>query len=137
MKPAFVPVLSAAIALAFAGMACAQESTQAVPAAQPASAPASAAARRPPTRSPAVRAAENSSEPGDLAPEQRVIPQISLPIKRSSSASPNAPSASLPAGSVTGAVNDGAARCLASKGAKEREACERGMAASATVKPGD
>jgi len=63
-------------------------------------------------------------------PEERVIPQISVPLKSRKGAVP-ATTASVPAGSVPGAVNDVAARCLASGSAAERAACERRLAASA------
>jgi len=127
MKPALLAVLVTVIAAGPAGWARAQSSA---PAAAPASA-ASAAARPNQARSPAVRAAEKAREPGSQQPEQRVIPQISVPLKNRNSPSPATPAASLPAGSVPGAVNDDAARCLAADGAKLKAACERGRPASA------
>lgn len=98
--------------------------------------PASAASQAIPMRSTAVKAAENATEPGDLRPAQRVIPQISIPLKRSNSPSPAAPPASLPAGSKPGIVNDGTARCMASSNDKARAACERGAAASGPLTMG-
>lgn len=106
--------------------------------AQPASPPASAAsasvpalaASRPATRSAAVRAAENAKEPGNQRPEERVIPQISVPLKGRSGAKAPALPASLPAGTVPGRVNEGAARCLAAGSPGERAECERALAAS-------
>ncbi|MDY0746971.1 hypothetical protein SNE35_20835 [Paucibacter sp. R3-3] len=86
------------------------------------------------TRSPAVRAAEKAKEPGSLQPEQRAIPQISVPLKTRNSPSPATPAASLPAGSVPGAVNDDAARCLAADSGKLKAACERGRPASAAAR---
>ena len=135
MKPAFVIVLAAAIGVGFIGAAASQS---VMPPASLASAPApvTAASQPVPTRSPAVKAAEYANEPGKLRPEQRVIPQISVPLKGSNSPSPAAPAASRPAGSVSGAVNDGAARCLATRGAKEKAACERALAASGPLKMG-
>lgn len=136
MKSAFVSVLGAVIAVAFTGAACAQPSV--MPASSPSSAavPAAAASKPIPSRSTAVKAAENANEPGVLRPEQRVIPQITLPLKGRNSPSSAAPSASLPAGSVPGAVNDGAARCLATSSAAEKAACERSLAASGPLKTG-
>ena len=127
MKPALLAVLVTVMAAGPAGWAHAQQAAQAAVA--PASA-ASAASRLNQTRSPAVRAAEKAKEPGILQPEQRVIPQISVPLKNRNSPSPATPAASLPAGSVSGAVNDDAARCLAADGAKLKAACERGRPAS-------
>ena len=136
MKSAYFSILGTVIAVAFASAACAQQAV--IPAAPPSSAPvpAAAASKPIPTRSPAVKAAENANEPGVLRPEQRVIPQITLPLKGRNSPSAAAPAASLPAGSVPGAVNDNAARCLATIGAAEKAACERGLAASAPLKMG-
>ncbi len=69
-----------------------------------------------------------------MRPEERVIPQISVPLKTRNTVDVAAPSASRPAGSRPGAINDGAARCLATE-ASERAACEqRESATSAPVK---
>ncbi len=135
MKSVSASVLGAVIGVIFTAAACAQSVMHApVPASAPVPAPAASKPILP--RSTAVRAAEKSNEPGTLRPEQRVIPQISMPLKSANSPSPAAPAASLPAGSVPGAVNDGAARCRASSGAKEMAACERGLAASGPLKMG-
>lgn len=133
MKTALFPVLGVVlIALVSAGVACAQGVEPVVPPLSPASAPTPAIAASKPIqmRSPAVRAAEKANEPGTLQPEQRVIPQISVPLKRRDVPSPATPAASRPLGSVAGTVNDGAARCIAVNGAAERAACERGLPAS-------
>jgi len=124
-------ILAGLLAVAFASAAGAQ------PARLP-KAPASAAsvplppmtvASNPlPAQSPAVRAAENAKEPGEQRPEERVIPQLSVPLKSRKSAANAEIAASVPAGSVPGAVNDAAARCLAKSGA-EKAACERAAAA--------
>ncbi len=131
MKSVFVPVLGAVIAIAGAH-AFAQSVEPVVPPTSPASAtgPAPPASTPIQTRSPAVRAAEKAKEPGILQPEQRVIPQISVPLKRANSATPATPAASRPAGSVAGTVNDGVARCVAASDAAEKAACERGSASA-------
>ena len=130
MKSALVVVLGTLIAVAFTGQGYGQSAVQApLPASAPV--PAAAASKPIPTRSTAVRAAENTNEP-----EQRVIPQISVPLKRSHGPSPASPAASLPVGSVPGTVNDGAARCRASSDAKEMAACERGLSASGPLTMG-
>ena len=137
MKSAFsASILAAVISVAFTGAACAQPSVMRASPPSSAPVPAAAASKPIPSRSPAVKAAENAIEPGVLRPEQRVIPQITLPLQGRNSPSSAAPAASLPAGSVPGAVNDGAARCLATSGAAEKAACERGLAASAPLKKG-
>lgn len=135
MKSNLVSVLGAVLAVSFVGTAAAQPMPPG-PVLPSASAPAPAASRPIPLRSTAVKAAENANEPGRMRPEQRVIPQISLPLKPSAGPLSAAPSASLPAGSVPGAVNDGAARCLASSGAKALAACEPGLPASGPLRMG-
>lgn len=110
-------------------------SAQSVDPPSPASAPVPAtAASKSPTRSAAVRAAENAKEPGNQRPEERVIPQISLPLKSRHGTATAATTASAPAGSVPGRVNEGVARCMAATGDAEKAACERGLAASGPVK---
>ena len=115
--------VGAIVALAAMGAACAQG---AAPAGS-ASAPMTAASRAIPARNPAIVAAENAKEPGVQRPEERVIPQISVPLK--SRAVPSASASAVLAG-APGVVNDGAARCLAIRDAAEKAACERRLAAS-------
>lgn len=93
-----------------------------------------AASRLVPARNTAITASENAKEPGVQRPEERVIPQISIPLKPRNSAATTAVTASAPAGSMVGRVNEGAARCMAAKSASERQACESGLVASAPVK---
>lgn len=124
MRTLFDSLAGGLVALAAAGTACAQVAATAAPA----SAPMTAASRANPPRNPAIVAAENAKEPGVQRPEERVIPQISVPLKSRNVPDPAASSA--PAG-VPGVVNDGAARCLAMRGAAEKAACERRLAASA------
>jgi hypothetical protein len=121
-------ILSAAV-----GVACAQSPT---PPRAPASAPVpmTAASRANPPRNPAITAAENAKEPGGQRPEERVIPQISVPLVRKGSPVSAAATASAPTGSIPGAVNDSAARCLAAGTAGQKAACER-AAATSPVKP--
>lgn len=97
----------------------------------PASAPLpmTAASQVVPTRNATVRAAENAKAPGVQRPEERVTPQLSVPLRSRSVTAAAAP-ASLP-----GAIDDGAARCLAVATAAARAACERGLAASAPPPP--
>ena len=133
MRIVFDAVIGGMLAAALTGTACAQS---VMPPAPPASAaaPMTAASRQVPTRNAAVMASENAKEPGNQRPEERVIPQISIPLKSRSSTAAAATSASAPAGGVAGGVNEGAARCLAIGSASEKVACERGLAASGPVK---
>lgn len=132
-------ILGGVLAAFAVGAAGAQAVAPPPPPPQAASAPASAplpmtaASRQNPTRNAAITASENAKEPGNQRPEERVIPQISIPLKprHGTAAAGTAPA---PAG-VPGAVNDGAARCTAAGNAGERAACERGLAASGPVKP--
>jgi hypothetical protein len=80
-----------------------------------------------------ITAAENAKEPGNQRPEERVIPQISIPLKSRTGTA--AAAATAPTGSVLGGVDDGVARCLAAGSASEKAACERRLAAPAPVKP--
>lgn len=118
-------VFGCALAVGVAGDAWAQSAAAA-------SAPANAASRLvPPPRNPAAVAAENAKEPGAQRPDERVIPQITLPLRAKTVP---ATGASAPTGSLPGAVNDGAARCLAAGTAADKAACERRLAASTPSK---
>ncbi len=83
-----------------------------------------------PTRNAAITASENAKEPGNQRPEERVIPQISVPLKSRANPNTAVTPASAPAGNVPGTVNDGAARCMALSSAGEKAACERRLPAS-------
>ncbi|MBW8843729.1 MAG: hypothetical protein JF607_01970 [Burkholderiales bacterium] len=132
MRIVFDSILGGVMAAAVTGAAWAQS---AAPSSPPASAAAPAnAASKPAPRNPAITAAENAKEPGNQRPEERVVPQISIPLKTRNSSAAATATASAPIGSVPGRVNEGAARCLALGGAEEKAACERRLAASAPVK---
>lgn len=133
MKNVVDAFVAALLAAGIAGAAAAQPATPARPASAPASAPVpqTAASRQVPERNPAIRAAENAKEPGVQRPDERVIPQISVPLRSRNIV----PAASAPAGSIPGGVNDDAARCLAARTAQDKAACERGAAASLPAKP--
>jgi len=73
-----------------------------------------------PKASPAVQAAENARTPGELAPEKRPVPQISVPLKRKATNEDAAAAAASRPG-----VDDDAARCLAQKSGRERALCEQ------------
>jgi len=132
---AILASIIAAAAAAATGAAWAQSATRPLPAAS-APVPLTAASKAVPTRSPAITAAENAKEPGNQRPEERVIPQISIPLKSRNVSPPAATATSAPAVSRPGGVNEGAARCLAVGDADGRAACERALAASGPVKPG-
>lgn len=130
----FVPeLLLGGLLAAAAGAACAQTVKPPSPPAS-ATAPSAAASRAVPPRNPAITAAENAKEPGVQRPDERVIPQISVPLKSRKVTALAATTASAPAGNVPGGVDDSAARCLASTGS-ERAACEREAAASRPAQP--
>ncbi|MDR7268142.1 putative component of type VI protein secretion system [Pelomonas saccharophila] len=111
--------------------ACAQPAPSSSP---PASAPETAASRVAPDRNPALTASENAKEPGVQRPEERVVPQISVPLRSRNITAPAAPPASAPVGSRPGGVNDAAARCLAADSAKTKAACEGAGKASEPAK---
>ena len=65
---------------------------------------------------PAVQASQNAAVPGDLRPENPVVPQVKIPIGRAASVPAN--------NSVTrGGIDDRAARCQARVSAEARAAC--------------
>jgi hypothetical protein len=82
---------------------------------------ASQPARAASAPSPAT-AAERARLPGELRPEQPVVPQISVPLRREG-ATGAGDAASAPA--PGGGVDDSAARCRAEKTKAARAACER------------
>lgn len=109
--------------VALAALAAPAAEAQAAAALQAsAPAPATAASRVLPTRNAAVMAAENAKEPGGMRPEERVIPQVAVPLRPRTEP---AVAASSPSGGAPGTVNDEAARCMAAKGAAQRARCER------------
>jgi hypothetical protein len=67
-----------------------------------------------------VRAAENAEMPGDLRPEKRAVPQISIPLKKGKGRM----GAQSSVGGASG-IDDDAARCLAKKTKPERAECQR------------
>jgi hypothetical protein len=133
MKIVLATIVGSLLAATFIGGARAQSARPAAAAAS-AAVPMTAASRQVPTRNAAVMAAENAKEPGNQRPEERVIPQLRLPIKSRSSTAAAATTPSAPAGNVPGGVDDGAARCMAAKNAMDKAACERGLAASMPMK---
>lgn len=120
-------LLGSLLAAGLAGAVCAQAVT-----APPASAPMRAASKPVPTQSPAVTAAENAKEPGAQRPDERVIPQVSIPLKGRQVI---APATSAASAAVPGGINEAAARCRASRNADDRAACERAAAASEPAQP--
>jgi hypothetical protein len=124
MRLALDFLLGGLVAAAVTSAACAQAALRPAP-------PASAASGVVPSRNAAVMAAENAKEPGAQRPEERVVPQLSVPLQSRKSKLAAAAAASAPAGNVPGTVNDAAARCLAARDADEKAACERRLAASA------
>jgi hypothetical protein len=131
MRFVLIPLLGGLLTVT-AGAACAQTPKTASPPAS-ATAPAAAASRAVPTRNPAITAAENAKEPGAQRPDERVIPQISVPLKSRRSTILAEVAASASARGASGVVNDVAARCLASGSSKA--ACEREAAASRPAAP--
>lgn len=129
MRTVSQALLGGTLALLAVGAACAQP-VAAASAPASASAPMTAASKVVPMRNPAILAAENAREPGTQRPEERVIPQISVPLKSRNIALPVATAASTAVGGRPGAIDDSAARCLAGGSAKERLACEAAARAS-------
>ncbi|MEO5770534.1 MAG: hypothetical protein ABIQ29_00550 [Burkholderiaceae bacterium] len=115
-------LLAAAMAAALAPWALPLLAQPISAVAAPASAPASSPAAAPPGRrvqTPAEKR-ENSSMPGDLRPEDRVKPQIIVPVRKEAS-SPTLPAAR--SASASGGIDDTAARCEAQASRQARERC--------------
>src|SRR5688572_24399376 len=113
--------LSWGFAVILSGVAQAQVQPAARP--TPAPRPAASAASQPDavTRSPATRAAEAARAPGDLRPQQPVVPQVAVPLRRGAQPGKGA---SAPGATGVGKVDDSAARCRAAESAADRAACE-------------
>lgn len=130
------PVLSAMLGIVcWASVTAADAVTTATPlppgtAASAASAAAPGQTRRErasPAQSPAVRAAQGAVTPGELRPDNPVVPQIAVPLRR-----PRDAAGSDRAGSAPGTIDDSAARCRAATNDRERAACIRSGSVSGT-----
>src|SRR6218665_3564497 len=91
-----------------------------VPAASAASAASAVPAPAAALPSPAVRAAEEARMPGELKPEQPVIPQITVPLSRNSELAKPVRTSQVPV--AAGSVDDSTARCRAIAQPQERAA---------------
>jgi hypothetical protein len=130
MRTAIKAILGGSLSAAVIGVASGQA---ALPASSPASAaaPMTAASRQLPARNPVFTASENAKEPGNQRPEERVIPQISIPLKSRNLTAPAAATASsAPSSGLPGGIDEGAARCLALSSTAAKAACENRRAAS-------
>ena len=129
--------LSTAAALAVALLpALAQTPTTPTPAA---SAPASAPqilAPGPRVLTPTERR-ESSSAPGDLRPEEKVTPQIVIPLRKGSPPPTKAERAAARRGTAasSAAIDDAAARCEAQSSKAAREKCGAGIAQPRVPQP--
>lgn len=99
------------------------------PAASAASDRVPARGHQSPLQSPAVRAAQGAAAPGDLRPQNQVLPQIAVPLRRGRDSAGSQRAGSAPAGNI----DDSAARCRAAASVRERAACGRGGAASGST----
>jgi hypothetical protein len=115
-----VPYVSLLVAFCSAAVAVEPSAHKRVGKPAPAASAASGAQpqQRLPSTSPAVRASEESQVPGDLRPENRVVPQVAIPLRRDRvGRSSDAASA----GKSGGQIDDSAARRAANRpaGAKK------------------
>ena len=85
-------------------------------------APVSTSASRP-IGSTAVEAADNAQEPGKLRPENRVVPQIVLPLSSDRNSRDSARGSASP---TAGQIDESAARCAAQKTKAARQDCKAG-----------
>ena len=119
--------------LAALTLTTAMVSATAQSAAPAASAPASAPA--PSTPEPRVQTPtelrDSATPPGDLRPEERVTPQIVIPLRKTapSTKAQRAAARRGVAASASGGIDDSAARCEAEASKATREACRASLAA--------
>ena len=68
---------------------------------------------------------DSATAPGDLRPEKRITPQITIPLNNAGQVSPKAVLTHPPRAkhAVSGSVDDAAARCTAISDAQAREQC--------------
>jgi hypothetical protein len=98
----------------------------------PVPAPLPAASRPAVPGSLAVQAAENArAEPGGATqPEGKAVPQVSVPLRRSTAPDDGSAGAGMGVGpSGQGGIDDDAARCSSRKTRKERADCRKAVAA--------
>jgi hypothetical protein len=117
-------LLAASVAAAFTSIASAQ----------PAASAPSIAASAAPTAKPEKRALspaelrDSATTPGDLRPERRVTPQLSIPLNQNSPPKPALVPAPRATNAPSGGIDDSAARCAALADAQAREACRAKIA---------
>lgn len=126
--------------VATASLAAAMVSAVAQTAAPPAP-PASAAASAPPPARPGPRVQtptelrEGATTPGDVRPEERVTPQIVVPLRKTEPPPTKAERAAARRGNVaaSGAIDDSAARCEAQSSEAARRDCRASLAQKKTA----
>jgi len=69
----------------------------------------------------AASSAQRATTPGDLRPENPVMPQLSVQLPQRGT-----PANDRPGAATTGTIDDSAARCRAAANQRDREACMRG-----------
>jgi hypothetical protein len=122
-----LPLMTAAALAAAMVPALAQP---AAPAAPSASAAASAPAKPPPRVQTPTELRERATVPGDVRPEERVTPQIVVPLRKTGPPPTKTERAAARRGdpSASGAIDDAAAKCEAQASDAARRACRAGLA---------
>ena len=124
MKTRHLP-LAAAMALATCPFAAQAQVAASAPILAASAAPATAAKTGPRLLTP-TQSRDSATTAGDVRPERRVTPQVSIPLgkKPTPTTQPKQPSGSAqPGGAAAGGINDGAARCEALVDEQERAKC--------------
>ncbi|HEY6133426.1 MAG TPA: hypothetical protein VIW70_05575 [Rubrivivax sp.] len=128
MKIRFLPMLtSAAIACAIlpalSQTAASGPSTARAPAAVPQASAPGARVQTP------TEAREAATIPGDLRPEEKITPQIVIPLRTSAALTPGASTDARQGAAASGAaIDDAAARCQAQASKAAREKCSAATA---------
>ena len=126
MKPALLLLLAFVLPASAPSVVLAQASAAAA-------APTSRTPNPPPRRLTPEELREVGGPPGEVRPEDPVVPQIKIPLGRKQPVTPLPPARR--ASAATG-IDDTAARCLALADAAERAACREKVARSARRSPG-
>lgn len=124
MKIRYLP-LAAALSLAATAFAVQAQVAAPAPILAASAAPATSAKTGPRLLTP-TQSRDSATTAGDVRPERRVTPQVSIPLGKKptpTTASTRPPGSAQPGGAAAGGINDGAARCEAQVDEQERAKC--------------
>lgn len=121
---------AAAMALATCSFAAQAQVAASAPVLAASAAPATAAKTGPRLLTP-TQSRDSATTAGDVRPERRVTPQVSIPLGKNPTPTTQPkrpPGSAQPGGAAAGGINDGAARCEAQVDEQERAKCHDKLA---------